>query len=233
MVLPSRVSCMSSSSPSPLKGWRTAPPAIALISGAELRAPCDVLAVGRIAGTGIGTGRGGEFAWIAALDGDGVEIGIGAGSGDGVGIHGVADFLAVGGDVVIVGAAEREGRDVVRAGCEILGRAAGGGNRQQVAAAFPLPRGPMAKEQVGVDACVDLIGLVGLQVFLVAGIIGAAFGIDVGGEDEVLAVAREEHAVGFGGESGHLFGVAAIGVHDPDLRGAGAIGDVGDVLGIG
>ena len=64
-------------------------------------------------------------------------------------------------------------------------------------------------------------------------VVGAAFGIDVAGENEVLAVGREEDAVGLGGEVGDLVGVAAVGVHQPDLRRAAAVGDVGDAFGIG
>ena len=74
----------------------------------------------------------------------------------------------------------------------------------------------MAIEQFGVDARLDLARLVGVEILLVAGIVGAAFGIDVAGEEQVLAVGREKHAIGFGAKIGDLFGVARR--RDPSAR---------------
>src|ERR1017187_8599833 len=101
-----------------------------------------------------------------------------------------------------------------------------------MAAARGLPGGPVTVQQFGVNAGVNFAGVVGVEVPLVAGIVGPAIGIDVAGEDQVLSVGREKFAIGLGGEIGDLFGIAAIGVHQPDLRRAAAVGDVRDPLGI-
>src|SRR4029077_17184591 len=69
--------------------------------------------------------------------------------------------------------------------------------------------------------------------FLVAGVIRAAFRIDRAGEDQVLPVPREEVAVGFGAGTADLSGIGAGGVHQPELRAAAPIADVGDAFGIG
>ena len=208
-------------------------PAVAFVTGAELRAPGQVLAVGRIARAGIGAGGRGDLDRIAAFDGHHVQIRIGAGGRHGVGIHGVADFLAVGRNVVIVGAAERKRRNVDGARGQVPGRSAGHGDREQVAAPAGLPARPMAVEQFGVDARLHWTGLLGVEVLLVAGVIGAAFGIHLAGKQQVLAVGGEQHAVGFGGEVGGRFGIAAVRVHQPDLGASAAVGNVGDPAGIG
>src|SRR5581483_5169805 len=136
--------------------------------------------------------------------------------------HGVADFFGVGRDGVIVRAAEREGRDIAIAGGEIFDRAARDVDHHQMGAALGLPFGPMAIEQRGVAAGFDLTAFFGVEAALVAGFVGA-ISENIAGEDELFAVGREEHAAGFGGEAGDLAGVRAVGVHDPDLRGAAAV----------
>ncbi len=163
-------------------------PAVAFIAGAELRAPGEVLAVGRILRAGIGAGGGCDFDRGTAIDGHHVEIRVGAGGRYGVGIHGIADLLAVGRDVVIVGAAEGKRRNVDGARGEVLGRSTTDADDKEVAALAALPAGPMAIEQFGVDAGSHLAGFVGVQVFLIAGVVGAAFGIDLAGENQVLTV---------------------------------------------
>ncbi len=114
-------------------------PAVALISGAELSAPGEIFAVGRIMRARIGAERVGDFDGLPAGDRDHVQVGVGADGGHGVGVHRVADFLAVGRDVVVVGAAERERRDVAISRREIFGRTTRHRDHQKMAARFRLP----------------------------------------------------------------------------------------------
>src|SRR5689334_2950888 len=102
-----------------------------------------------------------------------------------------------------------------------------------MAAAFRLPGIPVTIEQISVDSGTDLAVLFGVDEPLIAGLVGAAFGIDFAGKNEILAVGRPDDVVGFGGEAGELPGIGAVGVHQPDLGGPPAIGDVGDAFGIG
>src|ERR1019366_3634506 len=72
-----------------------------------------------------------------------------------------------------------------------------------------------------------------VEVLLVAGIVGAAFGIHGAGEYQVLAVRREEVPIGLGRQVCDLPGVAAVRIHHPDLGRSASVGKVGDALGIG
>ena len=61
-----------------------------------------------------------------------------------------------------------------------------------MAAPLALPLRPVAVQQFGVDPRLDLAGLLLVQQFLVAGVVGAAFRVHAAGEDQVLAVGRED-----------------------------------------
>src|SRR5207244_3612077 len=111
-----------------------------------------------------------------------------ADGGNGVGIHGVDDFLAVRRDIVIVGSAEREGGNATWAGRQILGGSSANRHDEQVTAAFALPGIPVSIQELGVDARFDFAGFLCVQVALVARFVGAAFGIDFAGEEEIFAV---------------------------------------------
>src|SRR6185369_1755834 len=102
-------------------------------------------------------------------------------------IHAVADLLTVGRDVVVIAAAEGEGRHVANSGREVADGAASGRDDHQVAAALALPTGPVTVEQFRVDPRLDLAGLFRIENLPVTGIVRGAFGIDRAGEDEVLA----------------------------------------------
>ena len=115
-------------------------PSVALISAARLGTVGEILAVGRILRRIVGAGIGGDFVRFAAFDGNDEEVVVGAGGGNVVGVHGEADFLAVGRNGVVVGTAERKGRDLASAGREVGSLAVGERDGEQVAAACCLPR---------------------------------------------------------------------------------------------
>ena len=100
------------------------PPAVALITCAHLRAPREILAIGRILRGGIGSRIVGDLAGRTARDGNGEEIRIGADGGHRIGVHRIADFHAVRRNGVIVGAAQRKRRHIAIARRKIDNRAA-------------------------------------------------------------------------------------------------------------
>src|SRR5262249_7069728 len=149
-----------------------------------------------------------------------------------IGVHGVADFLGIRRDGVVVRAAERKRGNVAVARRKIFYLAAIRVDDEQVRAAPGLPGSPVPVKQGCVAARGDFALLFGVQASLVA-VVVRAIGKDFAGEDDFLSVGREQEAAGLGGEIGDLPGVGAVGVHGPDLGGAVAIGDEGDALGIG
>ena len=102
---------------------------------------------------------------------------------------------------------------------------------RRVSPAAVVPSVPMAVEKAVEDLRLDGTFFLKSQFLLVASIIGAAFGEDTACKEQALAVAREHDPGGFGRQIGHLAGTAAVGAHQPDLRGAGAVGDEGDLIG--
>ena len=207
------------------------PPAIALVSGAELGAVGDVLAVGRILRRGVGARIDRHLDGRSARDRDHVEVGVGAGGGSLIRIPGVADLRSVGRDGVIVRTAERERRNVAIARRQVLRRGAGGRRHHQMRAALALPAIPAAVEQRRVDPRLHFALRFVVDAGFVAGVVGA-IRIHFAGEHEILAVRREHDAAGFGRQAGHLRRDASVGVHDPDLRGAAAVGNESEAFGI-
>ena len=63
------------------------------------------------------------------------------------------------------------------------------------------------------------------SALLVTCVVRPAIGVDVGQKHQLVAVGRKGFAVGFRGQASDLARMAAVGVHDPDLLRASAIGD--------
>src|ERR1035437_771675 len=199
------------------------PEAIALVSRTLLGAVGDVLAIGRIERRRVAGGIvGGDVLRLDGRDArrsiihrDDPQIVFGGRRPALVGIRGVANLLPVGRESVVVLPAERELRSIVVAGREIAGCArwtAGGGcpyagigrNHENVAALAGLVRVPVAIQQAVKDERLDfrILGffqLPGVAVGLCGGR-AVAFGIDIGGKENVLAIGRPEFATGFGGD---------------------------------
>src|ERR1019366_5819097 len=161
----------------PFKKQETLP--IALVAGTRLRTECDVFAVRRIVRRTVRGGIRRDAPWtggIFAGDRHDEQVVVRAGGRSLIGVHGEADFLAIGRDSVIVGPAEREGRHDVSPRCQVDGSAAVRGDGKQVTPGGTLPLVPMAVEESCDRARFDFARLLIVEHLLIAGIVGRAGG---------------------------------------------------------
>src|SRR6185312_5733483 len=98
--------------------------------------------------------------------------------------------------------------------------------------AIPHPRVPVAVEQALDQTRVAGAVFIRVEALLVAGVIGAAIGIDVACDDQIFAIGRYDLAGGFSGKMRDLYRVGAIGVDAPDLRSAVLRAGIEDALAI-
>jgi len=144
-----------------------------------------------------------------------------------------AQLESVGRERVAAVDAGRDGGRVDVAGGQVGDRARGDIHLQGVLALAVAVAGPVAVHEV--------VGQPGLEGALVqavldpfvAGVVGAALGEDLGGEDDRLAVGRPDRVGGAGGEPGQLARLAAVGGEQPELGAVAAGGDKQQGLAVG
>src|SRR4029077_10469030 len=165
-------------------------PAIAFITGYELRVIGDGMSVGRVDGMALETGIRGDSPGFAARQRYREKIGIGGRGFRPVGNRSKAKLLGIGRKGDVLGIASLIGwHIIIRPGRKVARRTSRSSNHEQMAALAIAPMSPVTKQKVVIDARLHRSLFSRLIALMIAGVV-MTIGINRRCEGDPLAIGR-------------------------------------------
>jgi len=113
-------------------------------------------------------------------------------------VRDIYEFFAIGREVILKRAAKLKCRRVEIAGCQVSGLSGSDIGQEYMSSSAVLPFIPVAIKQVVGHVSFERPVVPGLRYSLVAGVVAAAFRIDIGGEGDRFSVRRPQR-IGYTG----------------------------------